>query len=99
LEEEVKRFTESDRNNDIVVEPAPLEEDLAKQGLGGMPSKKPQNKIAKAEEPTGEKKENKPQGKSGLLGAKDKKDDKGKSKTMTDYIIDGDTMVTLQVKK
>ena len=46
-----------------------------------------------------EKKENKPQGKNGLLGAKDKKDDKGKSKTMTDYIIDGDTMVTLQVKK
>ena len=99
LEEEVKHFTESDRNNDIVVEPAPLEEEMAKQGPGAMQAKKIQNKAAKAEEPIVEKKENKPQGKNGLLGAKDKKDDKGKSKTMTDYIIDGDTMVTLQVKK
>lgn len=94
LDEEVKRFVEADRNNDLVIEPAPQEDGLpgAEAAKGAAPKAAPAPKSGAAPAAAGGSA-------AKAKGVAEKKDDQGKSRTMTDYIIDGDAMVSLQIKK
>ena len=101
FEEMMKEFSGRDRNNDIVVELPGAAEFLEEDGVG---EKKPKLKLGESEKSAKDKEPLKPEkpGKSkttASLLAPRKQDHKNKGFLTTDYIIEGDTEVGIDIVK
>ena len=99
FEEMIKDLAGRDRNNDIVVE-LPGAAEILDDGAGG--DKKPKLKLGESEKSVADKDPAKPEkpakGKpSGSLLAARKTDPKKKGFLTTDYIIEGDTEVSIEI--
>lgn len=104
FEEMMKEFSGRDRNNDIVVEPSGGSEFLDEVA---EPGKKPKTKLSETEKAAADKEPGKPekpekQEKSkpaaSLLNPR-KPEQKTKGFLTTDYIVEGDTEITVEVSK
>jgi hypothetical protein len=107
FEEMMKEFSDRDRNNDIVVE-LPGSSDSLEEGAGG--DKKPKLKLTETEksaveqEPANPAKPAKPvkpekTKPADPLAASRKTEPKSKGFVTTDYIIEGDTEVSIEIAK
>ena len=101
FEEMMQEFSSRDRNHDIVVE-LPGAGEMLEEGAGG--EKKPKLKLADSEKSVADQEPAKPD-KSGkgkpsasLLSAT-KPDRKNKGVLTTDYIVEGDTEISLDIVK
>lgn len=95
FEDALKEFMNNDRNNDIVIEPLVMNGDEFGNDVNGGPATADKAKKLSTDGTVPEKTKNQKQG--SILGSLKKTDDKAKSNATTDYIIDGDAQLLVEI--